>query len=74
MGVFFTGSQKVSRMAKSFQKSEGQTAFRFFHAHINRLHKQVVCFKCNLTVGSYVALRMHKKKCDQLVLDVENWL
>ena len=43
------------------------TTRRQFHAHINRLHKQVVCFKCNLTVGSYVALRMHKKKCDQLV-------
>ena len=43
------------------------TTRRQFHAHINRLNKQVVCFKRNLTVGSYVALRMHKKKCDQRV-------
>ena len=42
---------------------------RQFYQHVNRLHKQIVCFKCNLTVGSYPALRIHKKKCDLPIND-----
>ena len=34
---------------------------RQFQAHTGRLHKQILCYKCNLTVGSYPALRLHKK-------------
>ena len=56
------------------EKDEGEVEFFFctkcgkkfntrrqFQAHTGRLHKQIVCYKCNLTVGSYPALRLHKK-------------
>lgn len=56
------------------EKDEGEVEFFFctkcgkkfntrrqFQAHTGRLHKQILCYKCNLTVGSYPALRLHKK-------------
>ena len=56
------------------EKDEGEVEFFFctkcgkkfntrrqFQAHTGWLHKQILCYKCNLTVGSYPALRLHKK-------------
>ena len=62
------------------EKDEGEVEFFFctkcgkkfntrrqFQAHTGRLHKKILCYKCNLTVGSYPALRLHKKKCNLLI-------